>query len=490
MSIPTSKNEITLNDFTIRIDNSSDKPFIFECEGEENKSYKFKKDLVKRIKKHIKSEDNKEALKIVNEKLGIVKKEKVVKQKQPKQPTINNNEFLDLFKNMTTEINKLHNKINDLTNKVDEVIVKQNQFSTTYRKIEKLEDKINNIYDVTEEIQETETKTFHKLGKVEMFFDNLDEDKINAENQELKNNVKLISENLNKFILALNNNYVEQTQAFNNLKSEVKQSCDEEPLDDIIEEYFPFEELETELEEPVKIEISKSITEEDSNEKEEALDEDSDDEDIDLSQFSSDGEEEDIYSYSTDEEEEDEEEDEVFNKYVELIQQLPEELQTISNEEEALEAIKDIENQIKEKEKQIQDEKDKITLTKTTTRTQEIEKGLKEGYYTKVELLDSDTNKSQKFYKYTKDISKGEVFLLTTNLQRVGIVRPWTNNNMIDNEDFVSDDDIVMYEGEELWEYVITEPSLCRFEKPIIREFKYISHYDSFQETNEVKENW
>lgn len=476
MSIPTSKNEITLNDFTIRIDNSSDKPFIFECEGEENKSYKFKKDLVKRIKKHIKSEDNKEALKFVNEKLGIVKKEKVVKQKQPKQPTIKNDEFLEVFKNMTAEISALHNKINDLTNKVDEVIVKQNQFSTTYRKIEKLEDKINNIYDITEEIQETETKTFHKLGKVEMFFDNLDEDKINAENQELKNNVKLISENLNKFILELNNNYVEQTQAFNNLKIEVKQSCDEEPLDDIIEEYFPFDELEKEFEEPVKIEISKSITEEDSNEKEEALDED-----IDLNQFSSDGEEE---------EEEDEEEDEVFNKYVELIQQLPEELQTISNEEEALEAIKDIENQIKEKEKQIQVEKEKITLTKTTTRKEEIEKGLKEGYYTKVELLDSDTNKSQKFYKYTKDICKGEIFLLTTNLQRVGIVRPWYNDNMIDNEDFVSDNDIVMYEGEELWEYVITEPLLCRFEKPIIREFKYISHYDSFQETNEIKVNW
>ena len=82
MSIPTSKNEITLNDFTIRKDDS-DKPFIFECEGQESKSYKFKKDLVKRIKKHINTEDNKEALKIVNEKLGIVKKEKVVKQNQP-----------------------------------------------------------------------------------------------------------------------------------------------------------------------------------------------------------------------------------------------------------------------------------------------------------------------------------------------------------------------------------------------------------------------
>ena len=485
MSIPTSKNEITLNDFTIRIDNSSDKPFIFECEGEENKSYKFKKDLVKRIKKHIKSEDNKEALKIVNEKLGIVKKEKVVKQKQPKQPTINNNEFLEVFKNMTAEISALHNKINDLTNKVDEVIVKQNQFSTTYRKIEKLEDKINNIYDITEEIQETETKTFHKLGKVEMFFDNLDEDKINAENQELKNNVKLISENLNKFILALNNNYVEQAQAFNNLKSEVKQSCDEEPLDDIIEEYFPFDELEKELEEPVKIEISKSITEEDSNDQEEALDED-----IDLNQFSSDGEEEDVYSYSTDEEEEDEEEDEVFNKYVELIQQLPEELQTISNKEEALEAIKDIENQIKEKEKQIQEEKEKITLTNTKKIKEEIETGLKEGYYTKVELRDDELNIGQKFYKYIKDRSKGEIFLLTTNLQRVGIVRPWMNDNMIDNEDLVNEDDIVMYIGAELWEYVITEPLLCRLEKPIFREFRYIRHYDDLQETYEVKEFW
>ena len=479
MSIPTSKNEITLNDFTIRKDDS-DKPFIFECEGQESKSYKFKKDLVKRIKKHINTEDNKEALKIVNEKLGIVKKEKVVKQNQPKQPTIKNNESLDIFKTMITQVSELSNKIGDLQNKVDEVISKQNQFSTTYRKIEKLEEKINNIYDTTEEIQETETKTFHKLGKVEMFFDNLDEDKINAENQELKNNVKLISDNLNILITTLNNKYVEQTQSFSNLLTEVKESCEEEPLDDVIEECFPFEELEKELEleQKIKMEISKSESDE------EALDED-----VDLNQFLTDDEES-SYSYSTDEEEEEEEEDTEFKQIVETLEQLPEELQTISNAEEALQAIKDIENQIKEKEKQIQEEEDKLLITNNKQNQQKIDKGLKEGYYTKVELTDSDTNKSQKFYKYTKDISKGEVFLLTTNLQRVGIVRPWTNNNMIDNEDFVSDDDIVMYEGEELWEYVITKPHLCRFEKPIIREFKYISHYDSFQETNEVKEGW
>ena len=131
-----------------------------------------------------------------------------------------------------------------------------------------------------------------------------------------------------------------------------------------------------------------------------------------------------------------------------------------------------------------------MLITNNKIIQQKIDKGLKEGYYTKVELLDSDTNKSQKFYKYTKDICKGEIFLLTTNLQRVGRVRPWYNDNMIDNEDLVSDNDIVMYEGEELWEYVITEPLLCKFEKPIIREFKYLSHYDSFQETNEVKSDW
>ena len=71
---------------------------------------------------------------------------------------------------MTTQISELSNKISDLQNKVEVVIIKQNQFSPTYRKTEKLEEKNNNIYDTTEEIQETETKTFHKLGKVEMFF--------------------------------------------------------------------------------------------------------------------------------------------------------------------------------------------------------------------------------------------------------------------------------------------------------------------------------
>ena len=87
MSIPESKNEITLNNFTIRMDSSNDKPFIFEC-GEESKFYKFKKDLVKKVKTHIKTEDNKEALKVVNEKLGSVKKENVQKTNQNKQTTI------------------------------------------------------------------------------------------------------------------------------------------------------------------------------------------------------------------------------------------------------------------------------------------------------------------------------------------------------------------------------------------------------------------
>ena len=64
------------------------------------------------------------------------------------------------------------------------------------------------------------------------------------------------------------------------------------------------------------------------------------------------------------------------------------------------------------------------------------------------------------------------------------------NDNMIDNEDLVNEDDIVMYEGAELWEYVITEPLLCRLEKPIFREFRYIRHYDDLQETYEVKEFW
>jgi hypothetical protein len=260
--------------------------------------------------------------------------------------------------------------------------------------------------------------------------------------------------------------------------TEVKESCEEEPLDDIVEEYFPFDELEKELEEPVKIVISKSESDE------EALDED-----VDLNQFLTDDEES-YYRYSTDEEEEEEEEDTEFKQIVETLEQLPEELQTISNAEEALQAIKDIENKIKEKEKQIQEEEDKILITNNKQIQQKIEKGLKEGYYTKVELRDDDLNKSQKFYKYLKDESKGEIFLLTTNLQRVGIVRPWMNGGIIENEDLVNEDDIVMYEGGELWEYVITEPLLCRLEKPIFREFRYLRHYNDLQETNEVKEGW
>ena len=486
MSIPESKNEITLNNFTIRKDSSNDKPFIFEC-GEESKFYKFKKDLVKKVKTHIKTEDNKEALKVVNEKLGIVKKEKVQKPKQNKQTTIKNNEFLEVFKSMSAELSSLHDKINDLTNKVEEVIIKQNQFSTTYRKIEKIEDKINNIYDVTEEIQETETKTFHKLGKVEMFFDNLDEDKINQENQELKNNVKLISENLNKVVLALNNNYVEQTQAFNSLMTEEKQTCEEEPLeeelDDIIEEHFPFEEVEEDLKENASIEISKSSTEEDSEE--EALDYSSEEEEFQEEEIL------DLNEYLSDEEEEEKEEDndEEFDEYVKLLEQLPEELQTISNVKEALEAIKNIENKIKEKEEQIQKEKNKIIKNTTLTTQQEIEKGLKEGYYTKVKLRDSVTNKSQMFIKHIKDVYKGEVLLLTSNLQKAGIVRLWKNDGIIPNEELINDEDIVTYEGEELWEYIITEPTLSRLDKNIFREFKYIEHYDDLQETNEVRYN-
>jgi hypothetical protein len=56
-------------------------------------------------------------------------------------------------------------------------------------------------------------------------------------------------------------------ETIENKETEEKQTCEEEPLDDIIEEKFPFKELE---EENVSIEISKSSTEEDSEE--EALD--------------------------------------------------------------------------------------------------------------------------------------------------------------------------------------------------------------------------
>jgi hypothetical protein len=173
---------------------------------------------------------------------------------------------------------------------------------------------------------------------------------------------------------------------------------------------------------------------------------------------------------------------------VKLLEQLPEELQTISNVEEALEAIKNIENKIKEKEEQIQEEKDKIIKNTILTTQQKIEKGLKEGYYTKVKLSDDVLN-SQIFYKDIKDVDRGKILLLTSNLQKAGIVRLWKNDGIIPNEELVNDEDIVTYEGEELWEYVITEPTLSRLDKNIFREFKYIEHYDDLQETKEVLYN-
>jgi hypothetical protein len=68
-----------------------------------------------------------------------------------------------------------------LDEKVEEVVLKQNVISSVLKKIESLENKIQNICDVVFEFEETQTKTFQKIGNIENFFNTLNEDKIHKE---------------------------------------------------------------------------------------------------------------------------------------------------------------------------------------------------------------------------------------------------------------------------------------------------------------------
>ena len=104
--------------------------------------------------------------------------------------------------------------------------------------------------------------------------------------------------------------------------------------------------------------------------------------------------------------------------------------------------------------------------------------------YEKITLKDNLTNKSQDFYKDIRDIGKGEIDILTKKFQKVGIVKPWIDADIPD--DFKSTDNIICWEGEELWEYIITTPELSRLDKLVFREFKYIPHYNILQETGEI----
>lgn len=108
----------------------------------------------------------------------------------------------------------------------------------------------------------------------------------------------------------------------------------------------------------------------------------------------------------------------------------------------------------------------------------------------KITLRDSDTNKFQHFYKYVlrEENKEDKIIILTKLLQKVGVCKLWIDKNI--DEEFRDEEDCINYEGEELYEIIITVPELCRLDKQLFREFKYTPHYNNLTETKEYFQNW
>ena len=223
--------------------------FIFE-KYNMNQTFKHKKNCVEKVKSLLELE-HKTALRIVNEKLGIYKKPKVSKPKRT-QP-IENNENIERIQSTeniesNNKIIELLQKINDrqekLEEKVEEIVLKQNTLTSVSKKLENLDKKVESIEDFVFEIEETEAKTFQKICNIENHISNSNEDK---ENEQLKNEVKQISKNVNELLEILkikkNNEIIETTESIEN-NEEVKSEVSEN-------EELPFEEN-------ISMEITKS----------------------------------------------------------------------------------------------------------------------------------------------------------------------------------------------------------------------------------------
>ena len=224
-----------------------------------NQTFKHKKNCVEKVKSLLEL-DHKTALRIVNEKLGIYKKPKVSKPKRT-QP-IENNENIERIQSTeniesNNKIIELLQKINDrqekLEEKVEEIVLKQNTLTSVSKKLENLDKKVESIDTFVFEIEEIQTKSFQKLGIMENFFNNLDEDKINKENEELKNEVKTLSKNFNELVETLKNQKTnDEIENIENIETTESIENNEEVKSEVSEnEELPFEEN-------ISMEITKS----------------------------------------------------------------------------------------------------------------------------------------------------------------------------------------------------------------------------------------
>jgi hypothetical protein len=181
-----------------------------------------------------------------------------------------------------------------------------------------------------------------------------------------------------------------------------------------------------------------------------------------------------------------------FEEMSKLVEEEPEELED-EDEEEELEIDKEIDlNEIftdeDTDEEEEEEEKEKIS-NNNIDMTQPIMNVNKDNLE-KITLRNSDTNKLQHFYKYIlrEEGKEDKLIILTKLLQKVGVCKLWIDKNI--DEEFRDEEDCINYEGEELYEIIITVPELCRLDKSIFREFKYNKHYNNLTETNEYFNNW
>ena len=258
------------NNDSISIALNEDKTLNFTY-NEKMTVYKYKKNCIDRVKKLLNLE-HKDALAYINEKIGKIKKPKA--QPKPRR-TVQTHEppaspIFPLLEAMKIQLDTIADKQTSLEHVVEELALKQNSNNSILKKVENIDRKLTSIDSRLFEVEELSTKQFSCLGVVENFFNNLDEDKINEENQQLKKDVKEMSNNFNNLVELLRTDsivsmHIEKAECIE--KEPTKE--DEDPMEEEpIQEEEPMQEEEP-VEEPVE-EEEESIQEKEEEEVEEA----------------------------------------------------------------------------------------------------------------------------------------------------------------------------------------------------------------------------
>jgi hypothetical protein len=113
----------------------------------------------------------------------------------------------------------------------------------------------------------------------------------------------------------------------------------------------------------------------------------------------------------------------------------------------------------------------------------EVNKQLSNNYH-KVNITDNISKDTQVFLMYK--LPDGSTNLYNTNRQKIGIVKPWYDENIPSHlkskDGYVTDPDT----GESLMEFIIENKKLCILPKDIYREYTYLNNHNSLQYNYEI----